>query len=136
VLHCIENQIYVFPEKEWRGLSPNFYIHVFVSDLYIYSQGSVHIFGCGKIDRPIMEIYINLSQIYECRNWKTEHYNSVLEIMRVHSFYGKHKWEPDIYIGFSPAIHLQCIHDGKYHSVSPHDHLMVEAFRDCLQQSL
>jgi hypothetical protein len=25
-------------------------------------------------------MYINLSQIYECRNWVTEHYNSVSEI--------------------------------------------------------
>jgi hypothetical protein len=25
----------VFPEKELPGLSPNFHIHVFVSDLYI-----------------------------------------------------------------------------------------------------
>ncbi len=24
------------------------------------------------------------------------------------SFLGIHKWEPDIYIGFSPALHLQC----------------------------
>jgi hypothetical protein len=23
------------------------------------------------------------------------------------SFLGIHKWEPDIYIGFSPALHLQ-----------------------------
>ncbi len=23
-------------------------------------------------------------------------------------FLGIHKWEPDIYIGFSPALHLQC----------------------------
>jgi hypothetical protein len=37
--------------------------------------------------------------MYECRNWETEHYNSVL---------GIHKWEPVIYIGFSPALHLQC----------------------------
>jgi hypothetical protein len=27
--------IYVFPEEELRGLSPNFHIHVSVSDLYI-----------------------------------------------------------------------------------------------------
>ncbi len=27
--------IYVFPEKKLRGLSPNFHIHVSVSDLYI-----------------------------------------------------------------------------------------------------
>jgi hypothetical protein len=26
--HCNENPIYVFPEKELRGISPNFYIHV------------------------------------------------------------------------------------------------------------
>jgi hypothetical protein len=45
---------------------------------------------------------INLSQIYECRNWETEHYNSVLEITV--SFLGIHKWEPDIYIGFSLAF--------------------------------
>ncbi len=49
--------------------------------------------------------YINLSQINEYRNWKTKHYNSVLEI-RV-SFVGIHKWELDIYIGFSPTLHLQ-----------------------------
>jgi hypothetical protein len=33
--HCNENPIYVFPEKELRGLSPYFHIHVSVSDLYI-----------------------------------------------------------------------------------------------------
>ncbi len=26
----------IFPEKEYRGLSPNFHIHASVSDLYIY----------------------------------------------------------------------------------------------------
>jgi hypothetical protein len=41
---------------------------------------------------------INLSQIYECRNWETEQYNSVLEITV--SFMGIHNCEPDIYIGF------------------------------------
>ncbi len=30
--------------------------------------------------------YINLSQIYEYRNWETEHYNSVLTIRRLQSF--------------------------------------------------
>jgi hypothetical protein len=34
-LHCNENTISVFPEKELRGLSPNFYIHVSVSDIHI-----------------------------------------------------------------------------------------------------
>ncbi len=40
---CNENPIYLFPEKEMRGLSPNFHIHVSVSDLYIPRIGP-HIF--------------------------------------------------------------------------------------------
>jgi hypothetical protein len=52
--------------------------------------------------------YINLSQIYEYRNWEADHYNSVLEIKRLHSLIsGIYKWKPDIYIGFSRALHLQ-----------------------------
>jgi hypothetical protein len=33
--HCTKNPIYVFPEMKLRGLIPNSYIHVTVSDLYI-----------------------------------------------------------------------------------------------------
>jgi hypothetical protein len=33
--HCTENRIYVFPEKDLLGPSPNSYIHVSVSDLSI-----------------------------------------------------------------------------------------------------
>jgi hypothetical protein len=63
----------------------------------IYSQDrSTYFPATGKADRSWK--YINLSQIYECRNWETEHYNSVLEISV--SFLGIHRWEPDIYIGF------------------------------------
>jgi hypothetical protein len=29
----------IFPEKEYRGLSPNFHIHVSVSELYIPTMG-------------------------------------------------------------------------------------------------
>ncbi len=29
----------IFPEKEYRGLSPNFHIHASVSDLYISTIG-------------------------------------------------------------------------------------------------
>jgi hypothetical protein len=39
-----------------------------------------------QIDRLILEIY-KLSQIYECRNWETEHYISVLEIRGMHRFW-------------------------------------------------
>jgi hypothetical protein len=52
--HCINNPIYVFPEKELRGLRPNSYIHVSV----IGPQ-----FGCSKIDRPILEICKSLTDI-------------------------------------------------------------------------
>ncbi len=41
--------------------SPNSYIHMSVSDLYILRMG--HIFGCSKIDRPILEIYKSLTDI-------------------------------------------------------------------------
>ncbi len=43
VPHCDENPIYVFSEKELRGLIPNFHIHGSVSDLYIPRIGP-HIF--------------------------------------------------------------------------------------------
>ncbi len=44
--------------------------------IYIF-PGSVHIFPCSRVaDRSGKNI--NLSQIYECRNWKTEHYNSFI----------------------------------------------------------
>ncbi len=51
--------------------------------IYIFPR-LVHIFGCSKIDRPSWK-FINLSQIYECRNWETENSNSVLEITMLHS---------------------------------------------------
>ncbi len=35
---CNENPIYVFPEKDLRGLSPNFHIHVHVCERFKYYQ--------------------------------------------------------------------------------------------------
>ncbi len=104
IKHRKKNPIYVFLFWELRGLSPNRHINVSVSDLYCIFPGSVHIFPCSRTGTPILEIYKSLTE-YECRNWETEHYNSVLEITV--SFLGIHKWEPDIYIGFSPVLHLQ-----------------------------
>ncbi len=43
-LHCNETPINVFPEKELRGLSPDFHIYVSVSDLYMYSHTFLGIF--------------------------------------------------------------------------------------------
>ncbi len=62
--HCIENQIYVFSEMKLRGLNPNSYIYVAVSDIYIPSFG--------------LPIWLPF--------WETEYYNSALELMRPRSF--------------------------------------------------
>ncbi len=46
----------IIPERKLRGLSPNFYIHLSVSDLYVYCifPGSVCLFGCSKIGELIL----------------------------------------------------------------------------------
>ncbi len=82
-LHCNENPIYVF--LFWDCVASVQFPHSCVCERFIYFSGSVHIFGCSKIDRSWK--YINLSQIDECRNWETEHYNTVLEIKRDAKFH-------------------------------------------------
>ncbi len=78
--------------------------HSCVFERLIYSQDRATYFpGAEEADRSWK--YINLSRIYECRNWETENYNSVLEITV--SLLGIAKCEPDIFIGFSLAFHLQ-----------------------------
>jgi hypothetical protein len=58
--------------------------HSCVCERFIYSQDrSTYLAAAKKLDRSWK--YINLSQIYECKNWETEHYNTVLEIRRLHS---------------------------------------------------
>ncbi len=56
----------IFPEREYRGLSPNFHIHASVSDLYISTM--VCLFCWRKyVDRS--RVYINLLKTHECGNW-------------------------------------------------------------------
>jgi hypothetical protein len=57
------------PEKKLRGLSPNFHIHVPVSDLYVvYSHDQSAFSAAGKyVDRSWK--HINRSQTHECGNW-------------------------------------------------------------------
>jgi hypothetical protein len=50
-----ENLKQIFPEKEYRGLSPNFHIHVSVSELYIPTMGLP--FLLEEICGPILGIY-------------------------------------------------------------------------------
>jgi len=54
-----ENLKQIFPEKEYRGLSPNFQIHVPVSELYISTMGLP--FLLEKICGPILGIYKSLT---------------------------------------------------------------------------
>jgi len=54
-LICKENHIYVFLFWELRGLSPNFHIHVSVSDLFIPRIGP-HVSSSRK-GRPIVGVY-------------------------------------------------------------------------------
>ncbi len=61
-----ENLKQIFPEKEYRGLSPNFHIHVSVSELYIPRW--VCLFCWRKYEVRSWE-YINRSQTHECWNW-------------------------------------------------------------------
>jgi hypothetical protein len=66
-MHCEIISIYVFPEKELRGLSPYFHSHVSVSDLYIPMMGLPFFLRQNMADRSWE--YLNRSQKYECRNW-------------------------------------------------------------------
>jgi hypothetical protein len=64
--HNTENSKQLFPEKELRGLSPNFHIHVSVSDLYIPRIGLLILLQ-ENLDG--FWAYINRSQTHKCENW-------------------------------------------------------------------
>jgi hypothetical protein len=49
----------IFPEKEYRGLSPNFHIYVSVSDLYISTIGLPILLD--EICRSILGLYKSLT---------------------------------------------------------------------------
>jgi hypothetical protein len=59
-----ENLKQILPEKEYPGNSPNFHIHVSVSELYIPTMGLP--FLLEEICGPIPNKYINRSQTHEC----------------------------------------------------------------------
>jgi hypothetical protein len=60
--HNTESSKQIFPDKELRGLSPNFDIHVFVSDLFIQTTSLPNLLqenSCG----PILGIYKSLTDL-------------------------------------------------------------------------
>jgi hypothetical protein len=67
-MHCNENLIHVFIEKELRSLSPNLHIHESVRDLYVYSQDRSTYFPAAEQADRSWEC-INCSQTQECGNW-------------------------------------------------------------------
>ncbi len=86
-IHCNKNLIYVFLFWELCGLSPNFHIHVSVSELYIPRIGP-HI-SCsriGTVDRSWE--CINRSQTHECRNWDCNRALPFLRIYRMFRIFG------------------------------------------------
>ncbi len=58
-MHCKEKMPKIFSEKEYRGLSPNFHIHVSVSELYILTMELS--FLLEEICGPILGIYKSLT---------------------------------------------------------------------------
>jgi hypothetical protein len=58
-MHCSENPIYVFLFWELRGLSPNFHIHVSLSDVYIPRIGP-HV-SCSRTGRSMVGIRIPIA---------------------------------------------------------------------------
>jgi hypothetical protein len=59
-------QHFVFSKQNYNVLSPNFHIHVSVSN-YIIPR-SICLFCCSQIGKPILGIYKSLTDT--CRNWE------------------------------------------------------------------
>ncbi len=55
ISHCNDSSVYEFLFWELRGLSPNFHIHVSVSDLYIPRVGPYN--SSSRKGRPMVGIY-------------------------------------------------------------------------------
>jgi hypothetical protein len=60
-MHNTENSKQKFPEKELRGLSPNFHIHVSVSDFYISMIGLPYLLQENMWTDPENTVYKSLT---------------------------------------------------------------------------
>jgi hypothetical protein len=80
-LHCTRKFDLCIPRNEAAPRRSQF-LHSRICDRFTYSQDwSVYLAAAKYADQSWE--YVNFSQIDECGNWKTEHYNSVLEITRM-----------------------------------------------------
>jgi hypothetical protein len=66
----------IFPEKELGGLSPNFHIHVSVSDLYFPTIRLPILLQENMWTDP-ENIYVNRSQTHECGKLGLRPHNSL-----------------------------------------------------------
>ncbi len=64
ITHRNENPINVFPEKELRGPSPPTFICLRAKYIYCIFLGSVHIFSCSRLSRPIAGICKSLTDTW------------------------------------------------------------------------
>ncbi len=75
---CICERLYI-PRIGWPRSQ---FLHSCICERFIYSQDwSAHLVAAKWADQSWE--YINRSEIHECGNCETEHYNSVLEITRL-----------------------------------------------------
>jgi hypothetical protein len=70
-------------ETMWASFPISTFMYLLA--IYIF-PGLVYLFSWCKIDIPVLGIYKIAHRYMNGGNWEAEHYNSVLEIMRPHSF--------------------------------------------------
>ncbi len=73
----------IFPEKELRGLSPNFHTFMCLWVIYVF-PGLARLFCCRRICGRLLGIYLYHSHIHEWGNW---------DWGRLIPFLGIHKWD-------------------------------------------
>ncbi len=97
--HNTEHSKQIFPEKEYRGLSPNFHIHVSVSDLYFPRIGLPILLQYNKMCGPILGIYKSLADTWMwklgLRRWGRA--IPVLGILKCDALYGTTMFQVEVY---------------------------------------
>ncbi len=93
----------IFPEKELRGLDPNFHLHAFVRDLYI----PVCLFCRRKICGLILEIYKSLTETWMEKLGKSVHTELICKFWAtLHTQSYAAPYAAEIFRRFSPFINI------------------------------